>query len=908
MSVSNRVEKSIALGLTLLAFILRAYRLGDQSYWIDEAWTVYFAHFSLGEMWHLLRNVEPLPPLYHPSTIYWVKLLGDSEYALRFLSLVFGVIAVPLTYRLGKDLGDSRLGLLAALLMTVAPYQIWHSQEARMYSILTAASVMSMWGFVNLWQRGGWRWWLVYVVGTEWAIMVHYHGVVLIGIQGLFALLTWRRRWRSQQFMAWIGALGVIFVLFLPWLFFGGDLLRDYLNWIEQTALWATYLRSAIAYSVGELVPRTQAIGLSLVFVIVCVLGLVYAARRSWGSWSGRETLALLVAYTIAPNVAAWLYGEIRTPVYFERYLIPVQVGYLLTVSVGVLSIADGLRRRLGWGAPLLAGLVTLVLLGISGWVLSRHYFDPAYARPDWRQVARTVKSFELPGDALIITGDGGEKALDFYYQGELPIYLDFNTPVPPEDEAREILSEIGSSHHRIWYSPYGVDIDRVLEDWLVNNTYPAWQSWLGRKRLALYGSNGSATDRSVKLNADLTDSQGQALTLKSTALPAEAIAAGDVLPLTLTWLTTTGLEKDYQVSLRLNNEQGDKFAQSDWPPLAAAGGTSSWQRQQPVTDRRGLWLPPDIPPGDYALQVVIYDPMSGQQFGQTVSLPSIGVGPAESVVPLEALPIPNPIHQPLGGSNLIGYALPENVTPGEELWLWLYWQASNGKLPSPDSTLRLSLISEGEPVSADFSLVDSLGPLDSWRPGQVRRAVYHVPTSPRLSGNQAEVGVALLSEAGHIDAETTLAQIELVARPRQFEAPSVAHQTTIGFEEPPLLKLIGYDLPVTELAPGDTLPVTLYWRAEDEIGTNYTVFVQLLNSDWQVVAQEDLQPQSGAAPTTTWLPGEFLADAHALSLPGDLPSGDYRLITGMYDPITGKRMAVSTGGDFVELGTVAIR
>jgi len=189
-----------------------------------------------------------------------------------------------------------------------------------------------------------------------------------------------------------------------------------------------------------------------------------------------------------------------------------------------------------------------------------------------------------------------------------------------------------------------------------------------------------------------------------------------------------------------------------------------------------------------------------------------------------------------------------------------------------------------------------------------VRRAVYHVPTSPRLSGNQAEVGVALLSEAGHIDAETTLAQIELVARPRQFEAPSVAHQTTIGFEEPPLLKLIGYDLPVTELAPGDTLPVTLYWRAEDEIGTNYTVFVQLLNSDWQVVAQEDLQPQSGAAPTTTWLPGEFLADAHALSLPGDLPSGDYRLITGMYDPITGKRMAVSTGGDFVELGTVAIR
>jgi hypothetical protein len=68
------------------------------------------------------------------------------------------------------------------------------------------------------------------------------------------------------------------------------------------------------------------------------------------------------------------------------------------------------------------------------------------------------------------------------------------------------------------------------------------------------------------------------------------------------------------------------------------------------------------------------------------------------------------------------------------------------------------------------------------------------------------------------------------------------------------------------------------------------------------------LQPQAGAAPTTTWLPGEILTDPHTLSLPGELPSRDYRLITGMYDPTTGRRMPVSTGGDFVDLGTVTIQ
>jgi hypothetical protein len=129
-----------------------------------------------------------------------------------------------------------------------------------------------------------------------------------------------------------------------------------------------------------------------------------------------------------------------------------------------------------------------------------------------------------------------------------------------------------------------------------------------------------------------------------------------------------------------------------------------------------------------------------------------------------------------------------------------------------------------------------------------------------------------------------------------------------IPLGDPARLKLIGRDLPATDFGAGDTLPVTLYWGADSEIGTDYTVFLQLLDDDWQVVAQKDLQPQAGAAPTTTWLPGEIVEDPYDLPLPGDLAPGAYRLIAGMYDPATGQRMPVSTGGDFIDLGTVTIR
>jgi hypothetical protein len=290
--------------------------------------------------------------------------------------------------------------------------------------------------------------------------------------------------------------------------------------------------------------------------------------------------------------------------------------------------------------------------------------------------------------------------------------------------------------------------------------------------------------------------------------------------------------------------------------------------------------------------------------------VPNIGVRPAETVVPPDLLAIPHPVQRPLGDLTVVGYTAPEAIRPGEELWLWLYWQVGAGGPPQPGSAVRLSLTSGGESASIDFPLVDSVGPLDGWRPGQVRRAIYHLPTSPRLAGKQAEMGVALLSAQGQVEAQAAVAQVGLTQRPRQFEAPSISHKTDIALGNPALLKLIGYHLPAAAVSPGQALPVTLYWRAEAAMDINYTVFVQLLNSGGQVAAQRDLQPQAGAAPTATWLPGEILTDAYTLSLSGDLPPGDYRLIAGMYNAASGQRLPVSSpaGGDFVDLGTVIVR
>jgi hypothetical protein len=152
------------------------------------------------------------------------------------------------------------------------------------------------------------------------------------------------------------------------------------------------------------------------------------------------------------------------------------------------------------------------------------------------------------------------------------------------------------------------------------------------------------------------------------------------------------------------------------------------------------------------------------------------------------------------------------------------------------------------------------------------------------------------------------LTDLVLDSRERSFEQPTVQHPLEATLGQPPQVTLLGYDLAQADVAPGATLPLTLYWQAEAELGSNYTVFIQLLNPAQQVVAQVDRPPQAGQAPTTTWLPPEIVTDPYDLTLPENLPPGEYRLIAGLYDAATGLRLSVSGTADFVGITTIRVQ
>jgi hypothetical protein len=128
-------------------------------------------------------------------------------------------------------------------------------------------------------------------------------------------------------------------------------------------------------------------------------------------------------------------------------------------------------------------------------------------------------------------------------------------------------------------------------------------------------------------------------------------------------------------------------------------------------------------------------------------------------------------------------------------------------------------------------------------------------------------------------------------------------------------ISLLGYDLEPGEGQPGDTLKVTLYWRADAEIERSYKVFVHLYDQgDGSIVGQRDRIPGLGIRPTTLWEQGEVIADRYYVELGADLAPATYTVAVGMYDPGTGERVpAFEAGGaplaqDRIPLGEVRVR
>jgi mannosyltransferase len=399
-ALADRTVLAVA-AITLLAAILRFYRLGHQGFWFDEGNTALLVHFSPGKMLGLIPQTESTPPLYYCVAWAWARVFGYGEAGLRSLSAVCGVLVVPVAYGAGAKLISRRAGVIAAALTACSPLLIWYSQEARSYEMLVLLSSVSLLALAYALETPTPRRVTLWVIASALALATHYYAILAVIPEA--ALLLWAHRARRSVQVA-VGVIGLCGLALIPLAI--GQSGTGNASWIAQAALGRRLGQVVPQFASGFDGPARSVLEPLAIAVLALAAGLVFLR-----SSPGRERRGALTAGGIA------LAGLV-----LNLLLIAGGVDDLITRNVlaiwmpAALFVAGGLAasraRRIG-----LAATGVLCVIGVV--TAAGVAFDRNLERPDWRVVARALGTHPSPA------AEAPERAILIqHYRDLLPLSL----------------------------------------------------------------------------------------------------------------------------------------------------------------------------------------------------------------------------------------------------------------------------------------------------------------------------------------------------------------------------------------------------------------------------------------------------------------------------------------------------
>ena len=712
--------------ITLIAFALRVFRLGDAAVWWDEGFSVWEARMGLAALADRTAY-DVHPPFYYGALHFWRLAVGDGEFQLRFLSVIFGVLTLAVLWTLARWLLPKRPGvaLMAVFLYAIARYMVWWSQEIRMYALVGFLALLSLYALVRLREGFRWRWGIAYVLSTAAALLSLYTLAFLLVVEGLYWLWSVRRaaswRERSRLIGEWALLQVAVLALFLPWLTYA---LPRMWRWSVQESfdaglfwrLYATMLHVGVSTHIERYWP---VVALALVLTLAGVVAILLAPKTR----RQEDGLALLLLMLFIPPLAVWLMTSFPnafgySPRVQARYFYPFAATYYLLIAWGIVALAQRLpRRRRLLAGVLLAGVSALALWGL------RDYYANRYLQDEYQSVAATLSAHVQPDDAVFLHTDRPWPVFAFYWPHDFQGW--------PNGQDADLagvehwVKPLWESHNGFWLvineDALRADHDRLVEKWLTQRALARREWRFGPKRLLLFARTPDRAEHLLAL-ADGWTPPPPAQPLVAPGLriigweqPLLRVKAGDLAHVALT-VQRDGLAEDAVLGLALGDPP---LAQTQMTIPAGAG---------PLRLSLTLGVPLHAPDGrsPYIARVGDSAAVMGwvQVFGGEEALASWDE--AQPDHPLEASFGAPPL------TRLLGYDISGELTPGGTLMLTLYWQAQHPSDVSYKVFVHL-IGADGRPMAQgdDFPLAGQR-PTTSWQPGEIIIDPYtiHLPAT----------------------------------------------------------------------------------------------------------------------------------------------------------------------------------
>ena len=862
------------LTLLLVAFALRLAWLGGASYWYDEAYVWWAAsHLSLRHL-VALSQYEIVPPLHTLFLRGWIPLTGETEFALRYPSLLAGMVVVAAGAGLARRLVPRRRAepwLL--LLFALSPPLLWASREARMYGFALAFTLLGHVMMLDYLRSGerryawGWASMVLLAACTVVTSAFWFLGEALF----LLAVAGMERRPLRLLLRDLLPPFLLAALLYLPWAMgAAAQLGRNATYWpghLPPATFWRIARRALTTFGYGE----GGMLAALLILGSAAAGGLGLLPRRR-----ERRAALFLLAMMLPILLQMWAYRSV--PKLGERHLIlfvpPVVMGIGLLAS----ELTASPRRRAMTGVAGVLTLLTLVLFLRADLELLG---DPHHA--DWRSLATYVERHRRPGDLVIIETGSVFPAWLYYADAEGML------PLPPDEVLHvDHLLTYGETAAilRDRLPPPGGSVWRV--GWLEEITdptglVPALLSRVGEEeptpRFARIGLRRFVIREDVEA---LPDEPPLTARLDAEPLPALHLIGYEARPplrrdrpldLWLWWETEAPQAhegKFYRLVLRLVDADGVEWGRANGTPGGGDFRPERWPVGEPVLGRVALEPLPWTPPGRYTLLATVSD----GEAERTLPLGTIALAAGERSLPLPAEV--RPLTGTAGMLALRGLWLGRTpVAPCGTLEGTLFWEA-HAALPHPlTATLRLGATEQALPLLAPSAEVEA---------GTAFATRFALPVDCRALSGREPLSLHCCG------ATLPLAEVPVEAE-RTFTLPEGLTALAVPFGED-FAELAGYRLTPSSPRAGQPFTLTLYWRAGRTEDAPYSVFVHILRADGSLAAQADAWPQRGARPTNTWAEGEVIADPHPIAA---LPAGRYRVECGLY-AADGRRLSTPEG------------
>ena len=913
----------IALLLILLiGFAARIYDLDRQSMWSDEGLSYYRAGLPPAEILQNTITIDGVvthdtnPPLYFLLLNLWRRFGGDSVSSLRLAGALAGWLAVPLMFVLGAAAYDEKVGLAAALLMAISPFDVWQSQVLRNYGLLLTFNLFAVYGLVRFAlaseEKGNWRWLALWGVASLLGIYTHYFGFLVFAFGLLVLAVVFFQRYQGHRLLGrprLLVGLGLVLLLVVPATMLAFDRFRQGQQFDFFPVPLGTVIHTAAsAFGIGVSPSLTFPWTMLLPAIILFLIGLATGLR-----WRPKATL-IIAGYQIIPLGLLLLLSLINPLFNGVRHLLIGLPPFLLLVAAGIAgNMPGGIRRFPGWQALLQAMRVVLAVLVLIIQLLwlQTQFTSPHLLRDDVRAVAQFLNAVAKPGDLVVLHDAIIGFVFDVYYEGDAPWSA---IPLYGEQDAGtalERLAQAGEAAERIWFlsdpTPRtGFPVD-VLPAWAEENwpaiydkTYP--RMWL---KVHLDGYDPDPLNAEVPEDKRLAATFGDTWQLHGVEIPGE-VKAGT--PWWITWYwsregSPAQNEPDgVELSLRLFDENGRQWHQTE----SALGGkfpAAAWPEGVVVRFDQQTSIPAGLPPGQYTVGLRLLH--NGSVLPASDGSPAITAGSVqviEASQDAEAAAAGYTVQNGrLGPVELLGYRLTDAaVKPGHVIPVDLLWQVRT--TTKEDLQLRLRLLNEqGQAIAESLQEPTPMSyPSQAWQKGDVLRAqgMITVPAAAGAGAQLVEAALVSTAEGRVIGQPLPLAQpLEVSPWPLLSELPALESQIGAIFGDPPFAALAGVNGLDSPVAAGEVAPVQLVWQGIAPIQDAYSVFVHVTDETGAIVAQQDGTPAGGVRPTSSWRAGEVIIDDRELFTAPDIAPGEYDVWLGFYDPDSGVRPAAFLDG-----------